>query len=322
MSPGTVRTLRAISALLLLIPLATRASDSAPERHYELHAVTDRVHVLYGPLELPDEHNRGFRNNPVFVQTSAGLVVFDPGGSAAAGELVVRTARRISPDPIVALFNSHVHGDHWLGNEGVRRSYPRVPIYGHPRMKERLEDQDGPTWLETINRTTKGTADGRIVVGPDRTVDDGDVVRIGDVEFRIHHTGRAHTDNDIMIEIVGTGILFTGDVVRNGFLGLIEEDGGFQENIAAIDYLLSKDFDHYIIGHGTVGGKEVLQQYRAYLDTLYTTVARLYAKGLSDFEMKDEVRKALHAFRGWKDFELRLGSHISRAYLEVEAGAF
>ena len=50
--------------------------------------VTDGVYVIYGPLGLPDENNRGFRNNVAIVDTAAGAVVLDPGGSAWAGEQI------------------------------------------------------------------------------------------------------------------------------------------------------------------------------------------------------------------------------------------
>ena len=65
-----------------------------------------------------------------------------------------------------------------------------------------------------------------------------------------------------------------------------------------------------------------MRAYRAYLDKLLTTVKKLYAKSLSDHEMKPAVQQAVSAYKKWDGFDLVLGPHISRAYLEVEAGAF
>ena len=59
-------------------------------------------------------------------------------------------------------------------------------------------------------------------------MNNGDVIAIGDTSFGIHYTGPAHTDNDIMIEVVDQKALFTGDVVRNGMLGLMESDASFK----------------------------------------------------------------------------------------------
>ncbi len=299
---------------------AEATTAAAPD--YSLHRVTDKIYIIYGPFDLPNKDNRGFRNNPVIVLTSQGVVVFDPGGSAHAGEMVVRKIRTISKAPIVAIFNSHAHGDHWLGNEGVRRTYPQAVIYGHPTMKARVDGADGERWLAMIERLTEGTAGGRKVVGPDKALSNGDIIKIGDTSFRIHHTGPAHTDNDIMIEVVDQKALFTGDVVRNGALGLMESEASFKGNIAAIDWMVQKKFKHYIPGHGRAGAIQIVQAYRTYLDKLLTTVKKLYAENLYDYEMKPKVLEAVAAYKGWAGFESMVGPHVSRAYLEVEAEAF
>jgi glyoxylase-like metal-dependent hydrolase (beta-lactamase superfamily II) len=173
-----------------------------------------------------------------------------------------------------------------------------------------------------INRLTNGLAGGKHVIAPNRTVNDGDVISIGDTKFRIHHQGAAHTDGDIMIEIVGADTLFTGDIVRNGMFGLMESDGSFEGNISMIDWAIEKDFMFYIPGHGTSGGKEILVDYRTYLTKLLSTVRQLYDEGLADYEMKPAVEKALSAFKNWEGFSMRLGSHVSRAFLQVEEEAF
>jgi glyoxylase-like metal-dependent hydrolase (beta-lactamase superfamily II) len=189
-------------------------------------------------------------------------------------------------------------------------------------MKAMVDGAGGERWLAMIERLTEGTAGGRKVVGPDKALNNGDVIDIGDTSFRIHHTGPAHTDNDIMIEVVDQKVLFTGDVVRNGALGLMESDASFKGNIAAIDWMVQKKFKHYLPGHGRAGGIEIVQAYRTYLDKLLTTVKKLYTENLSDHEMKPKVLEAVAAYKGWDGFESMVGPHVSRAYLEVEAEAF
>jgi len=302
----------------------SRSAEATPiaAPDYSLHRVTDKIYVIYGPFDVPNSENRGFRNNPVIVLTNQGVVVFDPGGSAHAGEMVAKKIGTISKDPVVAIFNSHAHGDHWLGNEGVKRTYPQAAIYGHPGMKALVDGTEGERWLAMIERLTGGTAGGKKVIGPDKTLNNGDVIDIGDTSFRIHHTGPAHTDNDIMIEVVDQKVLFTGDVVRNGALGLMESDASFKGNIAAMDWMVKKKFKHYIPGHGRAGGIEIVRAYRSYLDKLLTTVKKLYAENLPDHEMKPAVLRAVSAYKDWAGFDEVLGPHVSRAYLEVEAAAF
>jgi len=318
-----MKTIQALFIVTIFIffsvsPIAVSAGDF----DWPLERITDRIYAIYGPFDLPNPENRGFRNTVVIVTTTGGVVLFDPGGSAWAGERIVERVKALTDEPVVAVFNSHAHGDHWLGNEGVKKVYPSAVIYGHPKMKAKVEGANGEYWFNLINRVTEGRAGGKKIIAPDKTVNDGDVIDIGDTKFRIYHTGPAHTDNDIAIEVVGEDALFTGDVVRNQFLGMMEEDASFTGNISAIDFMLAKNFKHYIPAHGRAGGAEILNEYRAYLTTLKSTVKQLYNDGLADFEMKPEVVKALGDYQEWPGFDIRLGPHISRVYLEIEAEEF
>ena len=284
--------------------------------------VTDKIQIIYGPFDLPDSQNRGFRSNVVIVSTNEGVVILDPGGSAYVGEMVVKIVKTMTQSPIVAVFNSHAHGDHWLGNEGITRHYPEVAIYGHPTMKAKVEGTVGDYWLEMINKVTEGTADGRRVVAPNMVVNDGDEITIGDTVFHVYHTGPAHTDNDIMVEVVGENTLFMGDVVRNGLIGMMEDDSDFKNNIATIDFIVSKNFRYNIPAHGEIGGADMPLNYRLYLETLRNTVGELYQQGLEDFEMKEVAKNAVSAYKEWAGFDIRVGAHISRVYLEIEAEDF
>jgi len=315
--------------LLILLPVVTASSGTKDSTislaiDYPITRITDNIHVIYGPFSLPDQTNQGFRNNPVIIITDAGVVVCDPGGSASAGKMVLRKIKTITDKPVVAVFDSHAHGDHWLGNEAIKDAYPDAVIYGHAKMKSKVGSSDGTRWLDLINSVTKNTAKGTRVVNVDKTVKDGDEIKIGNLTFRVHHTGVAHTEGDIMVEIVEENALFLGDVVRNEFLGVMEEDSSFKGNIASIDYVLANlgNIKYYIPGHGKVSDTGMLTSYRDYLATLYDNVKMLYETGIADFEMKPRIVNNLSAFKKWEGFDLRVGPHISRAYLEVESENF
>jgi len=307
---------------LLLSVTASQLSVIAGEFDYPVTQITDKIQVIFGPLDLPSNKNRGFRNNVVIVNTSKGIVLMDPGGSAWSGDMVAAKIRSMSDTPVVAVFNSHAHGDHWLGNEGIKRHFPDAIIYGHPNMKARLEQDAGLFWLETINRVTDNTANGKQVIAPDRTVNNGDVINVGDTEFRILHFGKAHTDNDIMVEVVGEDALFTGDVVRNRFIGLMEDDSSFKGNIETIDKIASVNYKYYIPGHGSVGGVEMPLTYNAYLKSLRKVVKQMFDEGLESYEMKPRIIEALADYGQWRGFDLRLGANISQVYLEIEEEEF
>ena len=110
-----------------------------PGGDYRFEAVTKGVYVMHGPLQEPSKQNQGFMNNPAFVITDAGVVVVDPGSSVQTGEMVLRQVAKVTDKPLLAVLNTHVHGDHWLGNQAMREFAPEVPIYAHPKMLEAVE---------------------------------------------------------------------------------------------------------------------------------------------------------------------------------------
>jgi len=78
----------------------------------------------------------------------------------------------------------------------------------------------------------------------------------------------------------------------------------------------------YIPGHGSVGGVEMPLVYSAYLKSLRGIVKELFDEDIESYEMKTRVITALADYSGWRGFDLRLGEHISRVYLEIEQEEF
>ena len=310
------------SLALALLPLLAPAADRGPAiPDYPTERIVEDVHVIYGPLELPNPENQGFMNNPGIVITDAGAVIIDPGASLQSGEMVLRMLAKLTDQPVVAVFNTHVHGDHWLGNQAIRAAYPDVAIYGHPYMIKLIANGDGKLWVTLMDQMTGGKTRGTEVVGPNRAVHNGDEFTIGQSKFRIHHYGAAHTTSDIMIEVVGSKVVFPGDNVLNGRIPRVD-NGSIPGNITACSKILETGASHYVPGHGKGGGPEIVEAMRSYYDILYTTVQALYEEGLNDFEMKDRVGAKLQAYADWEDFDVQLGKHINFVYLQIEAEAF
>lgn len=311
--------IRYLLAVALLCHSTTLLSN---EVTYNPTRILDGVYVIFGPIDRQTRENRGYRNNVGIVLTDEGVVVIDPGGSAWAGEMVAEQIRGIFDKPVIAVFNTHAHGDHWLGNEGIKRNYPGAVIYAHPVAKGKIESPYGEEWIERVNQVTEGTAGNEKLVPPDKAVDDDSIIEFGSTRFHVHHAGLAHTNNDIMVELVEQRVLFTGDVVRNGMIGSIEESGSFKGNIAAIDEILEKRLEFYIPGHGPAGGHEVPASFRRYLSAVVGTVERLIEEDLADFEIKPHVVEAAAEFSTWENFDDLVGQHVNQVYLEIEADLF
>ncbi len=310
-----------IAAVLLFLTAAPGWAGAPAVPDHSAVQVADNVWVIHGPMDYPNQENRGFINNPGMVVTPAGVVIVDPGSSVQIGEMVLRQTRALTEKPVIAVLNTHVHGDHWLGNDAVHRAFPGVPIYGHPNMIAAIDAGAGEQWIDSMNRLTGNAVAGTKVVSPTHPIGDGTVLDLGGFQFRIHHTGTAHTNTDLMIEVVGENLLFTGDNATNGRI-LRMDDGSFLGNAEALELALSLDPKVVVPGHGKTAGPELVEAYRAYLESLYAAVAELYEDGMSDFEMKDAVHVRLEPYHHWAGYDTELGRHISLAYLQVEAAEF
>lgn len=310
-----------LSLILLLLPTLLIAEKAPPLPDYPLKQIGPNSYLIEGPLGRPSAENQGFMNNPGFIITQDGVVVIDPGGSVQIGEMVLRQVATKTSLPVIAVFNTHIHGDHWLGNQAIRERYPMAAIYGHSKMLERVKRGEGETWRQSMLSMTDQATAGTQVIGPDHALEHTNVITIGGITFHALYVAEAHSDTDLMIEIPAEELLFLGDNVMSKRFGQMTH-GTFKGNIAAIDLALASSSKTFVPGHGPAGGREVAEHYRTYLNRIRTQVTSLLEEGLSDFEMKPKVTSTLGDFTSWVGFEDEIGRHINRAYLEVEKEQF
>ncbi|MEW8324627.1 MAG: MBL fold metallo-hydrolase [Candidatus Thiodiazotropha taylori] len=314
-----------ISKCLLLIFLfhsfSAFAERGAAIPDYAADEITKGVYVIHGPLGVPSVQNQGFINNPAFIVGEKGVLVIDPGSSVQIGEMVLRQIAKVSDLPVVAVFNTHIHGDHWFANQAFKEAYPEVLIFGHETMRKLVAIGEGKSFMQTLMRMTKGAVEGTVEVPPNRSAAHGEEMILAGVSIRIHYQAKAHSHSDIMLELPRQRVIFLGDNVMSKRLGQMDS-ATFRGNIEAIDMALATSAVLFVPGHGQTGGREVPLRYREYLSLLKSEVAKYYEEGMSDFEMSEAVSQSLAGFHDWVDFDRNVGRHISLAYLEVEAELF
>lgn len=326
------RGVRAMTRIMLLTCLSlismngalahNSGAPSSIEQH-SLDSVSEHIYVVHGTQELPSPETRGFMNNPAAILTSNGVIIIDPGSSAEIGKNLLKKVCEVSDKPVIAIFNTHIHGDHWLGNHGIREIYPEVPIYAHERMIERVNSGEGEDWIKTFMDMTQGAVADTKVVGPTIGLKGGEELNLDGITLKIHQAGHAHTDHDLMIEVVNDKGIFTGDIVAYNRVpnSDVPHDAYFKGTINAIQMILNNDIVLYIPGHGMSGGREVPEASLKFLETLYASVTKYYGEGLADYEMKDQVINDLSEYKDWNNFN-EMGRVISFVYQEIERETF
>lgn len=312
-----------ILCVVMKVSLAHDARAPSSIEDYPLDRVSKSIYVVHGLHQLPDPKNRGFMNNPAAILTRNGVIIVDPGSSREIGRQLLKKVRTVTNKPVIAVFNTHVHGDHWLGNHGIREVYPKVPIYAHARMIERANAGEGDEWVGRFMRMTKGAVADTKAVIPNIGLKGGETLNLDGVTLRIQYAGHAHSDNDITIEVVDDKALFCGDIVNNKEIlnSAVPQDASYRGSILAIKTMLNGPASLFIPGHGRTGGREVPESALRFLERLRGSVIKHYKQGLSDYEMKDSVIKELNEYSGWYNFH-EMGRVISFVYQEVEKENF
>ncbi|MCU0810206.1 MAG: MBL fold metallo-hydrolase [Thiobacillaceae bacterium] len=286
-------------------------------RPYPAEKVSDGFFVIHGPQGVPSVENQSFMNNPAWVITREGVVVIDPGSSVQAGRMVMAQLRKTTKKPVTHVFNTHVHGDHWLGNQAVLEVWPKATIIGHPDMIRLAREGADAFWIKLMSDMTQGFTDGTRAEIPTAEAADGQQFKIGGKTFRIHSSTDGHSKTDLMIEMVEDRILFTGDnVLARQVMNL--RDGTFKGVMKETDRALAINSRLYIPGHGKSGDRKLVEEQKVWFETLMREVRRMYDDGMSDFEMKPVLVEKLKAFENWAEFDTNLGLQISLAILEIE----
>ncbi|MGH2489418.1 MAG: MBL fold metallo-hydrolase, partial [Candidatus Limnocylindria bacterium] len=142
-------------------------------------------------------------------------LVVDP-GMGAASTLVARAADLGLRIHLIA--DSHGHIDHIIDNAALQR-VSGAPLAIHPDDAYRLSGEN-IYGLEVEASVAE------------QDLREGDVLDIGDLQFRVMHTP-GHTEGSVCLYEAGRGLLLAGDVLFRGSYGRTDLPGGNDEQMVA-----------------------------------------------------------------------------------------
>ncbi len=288
---------------------------------YKFEKLNSQVYVMHGPLDGPSIENYGFINNPAFIESDNGLILIDPGSSKFAGDNILNEIETITSKPIIAAINTHVHGDHWLGNHAIKDKYPNAKFYAHMNMIREAEYGEAERWTTFYNELTASKAAITVPVIPSYSITHEDTLNIDGQTLIIHSpVPSSHSSSDIMIEHKNSKTLFAGDNALYHRMGRFDGSSSMIDNITLLNYAKSLDIDTYVPGHGHSGSEEkIIDTYLNYLVTIKQEAEKGYEEDLADYEIKPMADKRLADYRSWHGYDEQLGKHIGKMLLEIEA---
>jgi len=159
--------------------------------------------------------------------------IIDPGADPARIKDVLRK-EALTPKFIII---THGHGDHIAANRALD-----IPIYIHALDGDFLADPGKNLSRMFMFGITSPKAS--------RLLEDGDVIKLGDIEFKVLHTP-GHTPGSI--SLAADGVVFTGDALFAGSIGRTDlEYGDEHALISSIKEKLLVLSDDTVVypGHG------------------------------------------------------------------------
>lgn len=194
--------------LAALVFVGSAGQVFAAELDYRLEPrqVADTTWVLIGKTEDFNRRNGGNIANSAFVVTSAGVVVIDTGSTRLYGEQLRAAIARVTSQPVVRVFNTHHHPDHFLGNQ----AFATTPIAALGATIAG-QKEEGRAFAENVYRLAGDWVKGTEPLPAGETVTSG-IAAIGGHEFELIGLS-GHTAGDLAILDRTTGVLFAGDLV-------------------------------------------------------------------------------------------------------------
>jgi len=178
----------------------------------------------------------------IWCEATRDAALVDPGGDAAT---IIATLQQLNLTPRQILL-THGHLDH-VGAAAELAAHYQVPIVGPQRLDA--------FWLEALPTQSRmfGLAECAPFT-PDRWLEEGDRVQVGEVELEVLHTP-GHTPGHIVFFDRAGRLLISGDVIFHGGVGRTDfPQGSHQDLIGSIKEKLLPLGDDitFVPGHGGI----------------------------------------------------------------------
>jgi glyoxylase-like metal-dependent hydrolase (beta-lactamase superfamily II) len=256
--------------------LAQQTAQPAQDFITRSRASNSNNKITPTPLRRNITFLRGAGGNIAVLTGKEGKLIVDSGYASCQPQLTAALAA-ISADPIQVLINTHWHLDHTDGNEWMHKA--GATIWAHENTRYRLTSTQHIAAADATFPPVPNNALPTILFNSYRTLSDS----INTV--KLTHYDPAHTDTDLSVYFTEADIFHTGDTWFNGTYPFIDYSTGGSINgmIAATQVNLAAVTANTIIipGHGPIGDKAQLTEFRDMLVTTHDNVAKLKKEGRS-----------------------------------------
>lgn len=244
---------------------------------YNLSAVeiAPKTWAVVGSTEYFDMDNGGNIVNVAFVEVPDGVVVIDTGPSKRYGDALLQLIEKTVPGrPVLRVYNTHHHPDHFLGNQ----SFDSQIIAAPQKVIDNIA-LEGNGFADNMYRLLGDWMRGTQAVAPTLALD-ADKEDVGGRTFSLYYLS-GHTSSDLVIRDDETGVVFCGDLA---FLFRAPttphaDIATWRKTLGTLDGI---DRSLMLPGHGPSDiNNEAIPQTADYIDWLHGSLTEAVSEGLT-----------------------------------------
>ena len=222
--------------------------------------------------------------NPSFIITLDGIVMIDAPQKPQEAFKWKKEIQKFAA--ITYLINTDHHRDHAIGNY-----YFDVNVIMHEGTLKKLHRPDYielcKNWVKLLDPQSDSLINHYFVKKPKFTFTNKMSINMGQDVFELIHV-RSHTEDETLVYMPHKQILFTGDTVcTNGIPSLYESYP--LDWLEALKFIEELNFDVLVPGHGKIGNKDSVREFRKELSALIDRAQEKISRGLSKEEIINEM---------------------------------
>jgi glyoxylase-like metal-dependent hydrolase (beta-lactamase superfamily II) len=291
------RFIEDIAAALLATTSALASVPAIASPYSDINAAAAASPVIVQPLRSNISMLQGSGGNIGVLAGPDGLLMVDD-GIAVSEKKIADALHTINPGKLRYVINTHWHWDHTDGNGWARRVGATI-IADEQTIRRLSQTIKIVEWEHTFTPVPKAELP-NLAITADKTL------HLNGETIQIRHYRPSHTDGDLSVYFVKADVLQTGDTFWNGVYPFIDyvTGGSIDGAITAANTNIEMAVDQTIVipGHGPIGNRAQLIEFRDMLVTVRAKIATLKAEG--------KTLKQVIAAKPTEDYDAKWGASV------------